>query len=304
MFTSNDSAARVSLRGGSGQRAARRRISLASAAFAILVVAAGIGAGCGTRERASLHREVRLEMAHDPPDSAPAGEPLALGLDVTADPPLAPGSAHLWYDAGGGWVKAQLEPLAGTDQLAAEVPAQARGRRIRYYFTVQSPLGETMRLPLKRTGVAGSPATPTNDVYEILVRAPVPDWAVWIRGGGAVLALLFALAGGMRAARWRPAEPLGRPAGMVLQSIGVVAFAVALAGAAIASFQATGNPLRDVPAEWWAAGAAWLPILAVARSARRSPTGSAKRARRMALLAAILALTGAVALLLGLARLL
>ncbi len=323
MFTSNDpAAARL-----------RRRLPLWFAALIACVAAGWVESGCGGRERAALHRDVRLEIAHDPPVSAPAGEPLLLGLAVTADPPLAPGSAHLWYDAGGGWVRSQLEPLAGTDRLEAHLPALPRGRTVRYYFTVRSPLGETMRLPrggvrsptepAGRGGEAprapaasgaaessaapagdGSPTHETRDVYELLIRAPVAGWAAWMRGGGAALALLLVLAGAGLSARWRPAEPPGRPAGVTLEALGVAVFALALVGAAIASFQATGNPLRDVAPGWWVAGAAWLPILALARALRRSPAGSARRARRLAVLAAILAVPGAVALLVGLAGLL
>jgi hypothetical protein len=140
-----------------------------------------------------------------------------------------------------------------------------------------------------------------DDIYRLLVRAPVSDWANGLRGGGAALALLLVVTGAVLALRWRPAEPPGHPAGVTLQVVGIVVFALALVGAACASFQATGNPLREIATGWWVAGAAWLPILAVARALRRSAGGSARRARRLAVLGAILAIPGAVALLVGLA---
>jgi hypothetical protein len=89
---------------------------------------------------------------------------------------------------------------------------------------------------------------------------------------------------------------------VALEALGVVVFAVALAGAVIVSFQATGSPIHDVPRAWWIAMAAWLPILVVARAVRRPAPGSAPRARRLALLAAILAAPGTAAFLVGLGR--
>jgi hypothetical protein len=335
-----------------GARQRRLRRSRAARRFA-RIAAVSLVVGCGGSDRASLHRDVRLEIAHDPPLVAPADAPFILGLSVKADPPLPPGSAHLWYDGGGGWVRSQLEPAVGTDRMEASVPGFPRGRMVRYYFTVRNALGESVRLPAGRRavradttasgagatgepratagstgsvavpdslastreassaseGVAGAAAAPRgdpaaggeDDVYRLLVRAPVSDWAKWLRGGGAALALLLVVAGAALAFRWRPAEPPGYPGGVTLEVAGIAVFALALAGAACASFQATGNPLRDVATGWWVAGAAWLPIVAVARALRRSGGGSAARARRLAVIAAILAVPGAVALLVGLA---
>ncbi len=289
---------------------AGRRRSLARAACVGLTLLAA-AAGCGGRERASLSRAVRLEIAHEPPLTAPVGQPLLLGLTAEADPPLAPGSAHLWYEAGAGWVRAELEPLPGTDRLEARLPTQPRGRTIRYYFTVRSPLGEIVRLPRGATsepnGAADSGAASevlrlAAGVYELTVRAPVAGWASWLRAAGAALALLLILGGAALAARCRPGEPPGRPAGVALEAFGVMVFALALAGAVIVSFQATGSPIHDVPPAWWIAMAAWLPILIVARAVRRPAPGSAPRTRRLALLAAILAAPGAVAFLVGLGR--
>ena len=312
MLTSNDPT--------SVARARRRRI-LRAVRLVAGVALGSLGAGCGGRERATLHRDVRLEIAHDPPLYAPADAPFVLGISVTADPPLAPGSAHLWYDGGGGWVRSQLEASAGTDRMEAQVPAFPRGGKSggaasaaaggRASGPVGSAAESTAVVGVESSAAAvesfttppvgGSPADAAADVYRLLVRAPVAEWASWLRNGGAALALLLVLAGAALAVRWRPAEPPGRPAGVTLEVLGVVAFALALVGAVCASFQATGNPLRDVQTGWWVAGLVWLPILAVARALRRSTGGSARRARRLAVLAAILAVPGAVALLVGLA---
>jgi hypothetical protein len=298
-----------------------RRAAVALAASAALVLAAGCGG-----ETATFHRDVRLELAHDPPGAAPAGAPLLLGLRVSADPPLQPGSAHLWYDVGAGWERIPLEPLPGTDRWEARVPPQSRGRTVRYFFAVKTPLGETVRLPERRPpspaeasrpevrpesapgAVSGTPpetpATAARDVYELSIRAPILPWAAWLRGAGALVALLLVAGGATLAARWRPFDTPGRSAGVILAAGGAALFVAAMAGAVIASFQATGNALRDVPGGWWVALAAWLPILVVARVLGRRPAGSAKRARRLALLAAVLGVAGAVGLLLGLGRLL
>jgi hypothetical protein len=259
-----------------------------------------LSAACTRPDTASLEQDVRLDVSHQPPGSAPAGEPFLLGVRLSSTPPLAPGSAHVWFNAEGEWVRLPLEPLPGTDRFEAELPPQPRGRVLRYYFTVQGPLEETVRLPEAGPAAAAAGAA-GPETYALRVRAPVAPWAAWLRGGGAALALLL-VAGGTLAARRREGETAGRRgASLALAGLGVAVFALlALGGALAASFQATGSPLREVPPAWWIALVLWLPLLLVAWRARRRPPGAEVPARRgLALWMRALAVLGALAALVG-----
>ena len=277
-----------------------RRSGLAIQAL-LLGAAALLPASCGGPDRASVSRDVRLEVSHDPPGSGPPGEPVLLDVRLSSNPPLPPGSAHLWYASDGEWLRQALTPLAGTDRFEAQLPPQPRGRQIRYYFTVRSPLGETVRLPEDGTQADGGARGRTT--YTLHVRAPVAPWAAWLRGLGAAVALGLVLLGGWLTLRRRATTPEAAPRfASALGAAGVVLFAAALVGAAAASLQATGDPLREVPGAWWIGLLLWLPLPLLARAARRKPAAGGRR-RALTLVVPLLATAGALAVLAGLARL-
>ncbi len=264
-----------------------------------LVVLAGLfGSGCGGADRASLEKDVRLEIAHDPPGNAPAGEPFLLGMRISATPPLGPGSAHVWYETlDAGWSRLELTGLAGTDRLEAEIPPQPRGTTLRYYFTVRSALGEMVRLPSEQPSEGASALAPP--AYEIEARAPVASWAMWLRTGGAALALALVVLGGVLSSRRmrRTSESAALSPGVALVALGLVVFAVALGGAVVASWQATGDALRDVPGTWWIALLLWSFLMA---ATRRSREAGAEGTPWLARLVLLLTGAGGLAVLAGL----
>ncbi|MFN2432328.1 MAG: hypothetical protein ABR599_05835 [Gemmatimonadota bacterium] len=260
---------------------------------------------CGRPDSATLEENVRLQLSHEPPGSAPAGLPFLLGLRISATPPLDPGSAHLWWASDGGdWVRAALEPLAGTDRLEAELPAQPRGATVRYWFAVQSALGDTVRLPMPdpEPGAAGAA---DRDTYELLVRAPVAAWASGARGAGAAAGLLLVLTGAWAAWRRSREAAAGTRVAARTALAGVALFAVAgVGGAMAASHQATGNFVREVPPSWWVALLLWAATLPVLLRLERAPAETGRGRRALVVLAIALASAGGVAVAVGLARLL
>jgi cytochrome bd-type quinol oxidase subunit 2 len=143
-----------------------------------------------------------------------------------------------------------------------------------------------------------------------VARAPVAPWAAWLRGGGAAVATLLVVGGALLALR-ESTSGRGRAARAWLRvaATGTVLFAIAvLVGGLAASWQATGDLLRDVPPAWWLALLLWLPLLVLAlrtRAARALPAPGESAppgppGRRTATAAAVLSIGGALAALLGL----
>ncbi|HEY7530321.1 MAG TPA: hypothetical protein VIC56_06560 [Gemmatimonadota bacterium] len=311
---------RSRVRGAARPRAGRGRIGARPASLALTLALSA----CGP-DRATVEEDVRLEVSHEPPAGLVAGDSIRLDLRVSASPPLPAGAAHVWYSADGDPARVVLTPLAGTDRLRAILPPPGRGTVLRYRFTVASPLGDEVRLPAGPPAPAGEPgetppvagAAPRGPAalphYELVARAPIEPWAAWLRGGGAALGTFLVLAGALLALR-DSAAGRGRGARGWLRAaaVGVVLFAAAvLVGATAASWQATGDLLRDVPLAWWVALLLWLPVVVLAWRVRpphalpapgeeppQGPPG-----RRTATAAATLAAAGALAALLGLGSL-